>query len=418
MLSQQRTSSFIERLLTWPSDRQFTAIFLGLGLLGYAFAVRLPSLGHNFLIYTSFGSFVNTNGRLPTNTELVSSDAIPGSYADFPAVSLRIYQALSLVGEEPNRFLWAVYFLLPLVLVLLAAALRGPSIGLAPASARALALVGLAVGTWTARFFEDKAHFLWIPLLAFLLMSLRPWLSAAVVGLFTGWTGLLPLGPLYPVIRALGNRIVLFGIAALAAALALLAAGTWSIDLLRNRAARETGETFWFGFWQYLPFLDNSPTRTAFGLLASAFALLAYQRRWVSFPAAVGASTLFVVTASNSFQHTRIWMLLPLVVFLMPSVRSQLWYLFGFLIWSCIPLIDFAGYGYVFAGVNITPIQYTLVVAFTNIPVFFAYAAFVFAVIRGVRLKLPPSCGPFQPSADASTPSREDSVAHDNAVRR
>jgi hypothetical protein len=416
--SQVREPSFLERLLTKPSNRQFAVLFVFLGVLGYAFAVRLPSLGHNFLIYTSFGSFVNANGRLPSDSDLVSVDRIPGYYADFPALSLRIYQALSLVGEEPNRFLWAAYFLLPLVLVLLATALRGPSIGLSPASARALALVGLAVGTWTARFFEDKAHFLWIPLLAFLLMSVRPWLSAAVVGLFTGWTGLLPLGPLYPAIRAQGNRIVLFGIAALAAALALLAAGTWSIDLLQNRAARETGETFWFGFWQYLPFLDNSPTRTAFGLLASAFALLAYQRRWVSFPAAVSASTVFVVTASNSFQHTRIWMLLPLVVFLMPSVRSQVWYLLGLFLWSCIPLIDFAGYGYVFAGSGITPTQYALVVIFTNVPVFFAYAAFVFAVVRGIRLKLPPSCGPFQPSADVSALLGEDSVAHDDAVRR
>lgn len=400
MLSQQRTPSFLERLLTWPSDRQFTAIFLGLGLLAYAFAVRLPSLGHNFLIYTSFGHFVNTNGRLPTETELISSDAIPGFYADFPAVSLRIYQLLMLSGETPNRFIWAAYFLIPLIAVLCATALRGNRIGLSTATARGLALTGLMVGTWTARFFEDKAHFLWVPLLAFLLMSAVPWLAAIVIGVFSGWTGLLPFGPFYAAIRARKHKVLLFALAAIAAIVSLLAAGAWSFDLIQNRAARESGSTFWFGYWQYLPFLDNAPTRTAFGIIASAFALLAFQRRWISLPAAVAASALFIVTSSNSFQHTRIWMLLPLVVFLLPSVRSQLWYLMALVLWSCVPLIDFLGYGYVFSGVDITQTQHLLIVIFTNVPVVFAYGAFVFAVVRGVRLHLPSPADPFLPNTE------------------
>lgn len=371
-----------------------------LGIIGYTFAVRLPSLGHNFLIYTSFGNFVNTNGRLPESTELVSSDAIPGFYADFPAVSLRIYQLLSLSGESPNRFVWAAYFILPLLGVLIATALRGNRIGLSVSSARALALTGLAMGTWTARFYEDKAHFLWVPLLAFLLMSVAPWLSAIVIGLFSGWTGLLPFGPFYAAIREGRNKVLLFSLAAVAAILSVLAAGTASVELLQNRAARESGGTFWFGFWQYVPLLDNSPTRTAFGLLASAFALFAFQRRWLSLPAAVSASAIFIVTSSNSFQHTRIWMLLPLVVFLMPSVRSQLWYLLALFFWSCIPLVDFLGYGYVFAGIDITPTQNLLVVIFTNTPVLFANVAFVLAVLRGIRLHLPDRSDAFQPNAD------------------
>lgn len=401
MLSRQRTPSFLERVLTGPSDKQFTALLISLGVIGYAFAVRLPSLGHNFLIYTSFGNFVNTNGRLPADTDLVSSDAIPGYYADFPAVSLRIYQLLMLSGEAPNRFIWAAYFLIPLVAVLVYTALRGTRIGLSPASARALALTGLAMGTWTARFFEDKAHFLWVPLLAFLLISVVPWLSAIVIGLFSGWTGLLPFGPFYAAIRARKYKVLLFALAAIAAIISVLAAGTASVELLQNRASRETGSTFWFGYWQYLPLLDNSPTRTAFGLLASAFALIAFQRRWLSLPAAVAASAIFIVTSSNSFQHTRIWMLLPLVVFLLPSVRSQLWYLLALFAWSCIPLIDFLGYGYIFSGVGITPTQNLLIVIFTNVPVLFAYGAFVFAVIRGIRLHLPHPTDPFMPNAQS-----------------
>jgi hypothetical protein len=372
-----------------------------LGLVGYLFAVRLPSLGSDLRLYSAFGDFVNTNGYLPLPGSTVGSDAFLSSYADFPALSLRIYQLLSLSGPTPNRFIWAAYLIVPLTAVMITLSIKGTRIGLSVASARMLAFVGLTMGIWTARFYEDKAHFLWLPILVFLLASIRPLLGAIAGGLFAGWTGLVPLAPFLAAIRQPRRRVILFFAAAATMGAAVFAAGSMTLELLQNRIDREDSETFWFGFWKYIPLLDNPSARSGLALLASALAAFAFHRKWLSFPAAFGSSAFFIVTSSASFQHTRIWMLLPLAVFLLPSTRWQIGYLGVLLAWSCVPLIDFLGYGYIFAGSDLSAEQGAGLSAFTNIPVLFFYGAFVAALWRGRNLKLSSTAGIFEPNAQS-----------------
>jgi hypothetical protein len=379
----------------------FPGLLAVLGVVGYLFAVRLPSLGSNVRLYTAFGDFVNHQGHLPLPGSVTGSDSFVSSYADFPALSMRIYQMLSLAGPTPNRFIWAAYLLLPLTVVMVGLAVKGKRLGLSVAAARTFALVGMLMGIWTARFYEDKAHFLWLPILVFLFASTRPLLGAITAGVFAGWTGLVPLTPLLVSIRRSRQRIGLFVTAVLAMILVAFSAASMSFTLLENRAARESGETFWFGFWRYLPAIDNTSARITLALLASALAAFAFQRKWLSFPAAFSSSAFFIVTASSSFQHTRIWMLLPLAVFLLPSTRWQVSYLIALLAWSCVPLTDFLGYGYFFAGSGLSAIQDLGLAIFTNTPVFFFYGAFVFAVWRGKRLALNSAESIFEPNAQS-----------------
>lgn len=385
----------------------FPLAIMIMGLLGYLFAVRLPSLGSDVRLYAAFGDYFNSYGSLPAADTVVGSDSFASTYADFPALSLRVYQALALFGEEPNRFVWAAYFLVPLTIVMALVSVHGRRIGLNRLTARTLALVGMLMGIWTARFYEDKAHFLWLPLLVFLLAAVSPMAAAITTGVFSGWTGLLPLGPLLSATRQSRRRVLLFVVSTLSALIVLLAAGTASIGLLQNRAAREDGETFWFGFWRYLPIVDQSQFRLGFAVAMSIVALLAFQRRWLSLPAAFSASAFFFVTASSSFQHTRIWMLLPLAVFLLPTVRWQVGYLAVLAAWSCIPLIDFLGYGYFFAGAGLNSNQVTLLAIFTNVPVIFFFGSFVFSVYRGFRLQLGGVAGLFEPNTFSVTQKRE-----------
>jgi hypothetical protein len=356
-------------------------------------------------LYASFADFFNATGALPQPGVTIGQDNFASYYADFPGLSLRLYSVLALFGASPNRFVWAAYYLIPLTVVLTAISLKGHRIGLSLVTARTLAFVSLFMGICTARFYEDKAFLLWLPLLAFLLASLSPFLGAFVTGVFAGWTGLLPLGPFLAAFRRPGRKVALFITCAISALVVALSAGPATFTLLNNRATREAGETFWFGFWRYLPFLDSTPIRTAIALAMGIVAVVAFQRRWLSFPAAFTASAFFVITSSNSFQHSRILMLLPLAVFLLPTVKWQIGYLGSIAAWSCVPLIDFFGYGYFFAGAGLSAAQETWLSVYTNAPVLFFYATFAFAIVRGMRGSASSPANIFEPNALTGGPS-------------
>jgi hypothetical protein len=260
---------------------------------------------------------------------------------------------------------------------------QGPRIGLNRTSARTLAVVGLSMGIMCARFYEDKAFLLWLPLVVFLLASVSSTASAVATGVFAGWTGLVPLGPFLAAWQDHRGRGKRFALSIVSAMVVSLAAGMASLTLLSNRQAREAGATFWFGFWRYIPTLDSSTMRLVFMLGASALIFVAFQRRWLTFPAAFSASAFIVMTSSNSFQHTRIMMLLPLAVFLISGTRWRVTYLIALLGWACVPLIDFFGYGYIFAGVGLSEAQQLFLALYTNIPVVIFYALTVFAVAHG-----------------------------------
>ena len=362
--------------------------------LGFAFAVRFPSVGSDVRLYTAFADYFNHHGSLPAAGEVIGLDQFAASYADFPALSLRVYQLLTLGGSSPNTFVWAAYLLVPLTLVLMLVGCHGPRIGLPSTTARTLALVGLCMGILCTRFFEDKTFLLWLPLVVFLLASVSTMAGAVATGVFAGWTGLVPFGPLLAAWQGPTGRVKRFVICLGVAVIVALSAGMASFTLLSNRQAREAGETFWFGFWRYIPVLDASAVRLAFMLGASVVIFVAFQRRWMTFPAAFSASAFIVMTSSNSFQHTRIMMLLPLAVFLISKTRWQVTYLVVVLAWACIPLIDFLGYGYVFAGAGLSDAQQVFLATYTNVPVVIFYTLMVLAVIRGITRSRSGSASP------------------------
>lgn len=389
--SRVRYSSVVRLAGTQPRHRNVGAVsnagFLwlmaALASLGYAFAVRLPSVGSDVRLYTAFADFFNQHGALPRAGEVVGADQFASTYADFPALSLRVYQLLALFGPAPHSLVWAAYLLIPLTIVLMVVGCHGARIGLTPTTARTLAVVGLFMGILCARFYEDKAFLLWLPLAIFLLASVSTLASAAATGLFAGWTGLVPFGPLLAAWQEGTGRLKRFLVTLAVAASVALSAGTASFTLLSNRQARESGSTFWFGFWSFLPALDTTGFRLGFALMASAIIFVAFQRRWLTFPAAFSASAFIVMTSSNSFQHTRIMMLLPLAVFLISGTRWRVTYLIALLGWACVPLIDFFGYGYIFAGVGLSDAQQLFLALYTNIPVVIFYALTMFAVAHG-----------------------------------
>ena len=116
-----RLAALIER----PSHRVFTLLLAGLGIFGYFYAVRLPSVGFNVHLYSAFGTYFNATGSLPVEGQSIGSEPFLASYVDFPAISLQIYRLLALTGEEPNRFVWAAYYVVPVVLAAMALARLG-----------------------------------------------------------------------------------------------------------------------------------------------------------------------------------------------------------------------------------------------------------------------------------------------------
>jgi len=178
-----------------------------------------------------------------------------------------------------------------------------------------------------------------------------------------------PLSPLLVAIRRPNSRFILFVLTAVVAGITLFVYGPETVTLLGNRRDRESGPTFYFGFWQLVPFADNAYVRTGSALLLSVSALVIYQRGWISFPAALTFMAIVTIAASPSFGHTRYVMLLPLVVYLIRSRRGQVVYLGGLLVWACIPLADFFRYGSMFADSVMTPLHRALLILYTNVPI-------------------------------------------------
>lgn len=260
------------------SDRAFSIGLALMGVAGYAIVVRLASVGFNAHLYAAFGDYVNVNGHLPPPGVTVGADQIAANYADFPGFSLRVYQLLALAGAEPNRFWWALWLVAPLTIVAIMFARYGDRTGLSKGAARATAVVALALGIVTARGFEDKAHFFWVPALAILAAGSRPWLAAVTVGVFTGWTGATALSPLLFLTRQPRHRLLLAGVVVISAVVVLFAAGPETLTLLGNRRDRESGATFQFGFWQLIPIADIAAVRIAFGLAMGLAAVIVYAR--------------------------------------------------------------------------------------------------------------------------------------------
>ena len=365
-----RLAALIER----PSHRVFTLLLAGLGIFGYFYAVRLPSVGFNVHLYSAFGTYFNATGSLPVEGQSIGSEPFLASYGDFPAISLQIYRLLALTGEEPNRFVWAAYYVVPVVLAAMALArLGGVRLGLPASTARATAVVGIIMGSFVARGYEDKGHFFWLLVGVFLLASINPLLGAIGGGVLVGWTGLAPLLPFLTASRVsqhFSRRLVLFLITTGTAVVCAFAAGPASLTLLNNRRLREESGTFWWGFWQYLGPLDAPVLRVGICLLVAVAILFTYQRGWLSFPGALTLMAVVTIASSNSFGHVRFEMLLPLAVFLLRSSRAQLIYLMVLLVWSAVPLYDFFRYGSVFVDQSVSPSVHFLLAIYTNAPIF------------------------------------------------
>jgi hypothetical protein len=362
----------IAALIEQPSHRVFAFLLAGLGFLGYGYAVRLPSVGFNIHIYSTFATYFNSTGALPVEGQSIGSERFAASYGDFPAISLQIYRMLVLTGEEPNRFVWAGYYIVPVVLAAMALARLGGRIGLPSSTARATAAVAIVMGSLVARGYEDKGHFFWLLVAVFLAASIKPIFGAISGGIAVGWTGLAPLMPFLTATRVsprFSKRLFLFLLSSLTAIVCVFAAGPASLTLLINRRQRESSGTFWWGFWQYLGPLDTPTVRVGISLLISVAILLTFQRGWLSLPAALTLMSVMTIASSNSFGHVRYEMLLPLAVFLLRSARAQLIYLMALLVWSSAALYEFR-YPGVFVDANVTPVLYMLRAVYINGPIF------------------------------------------------
>lgn len=183
----------LARLIERPSSLLFSAILLLLGVGGYVFSVRLPSVGFNAHLYSAFGTYVNTTGGLPVEGQYIGSEPFAASYGDFPAINLIIYRLLAMSGEEPNRFVWASYFIFPVVIASIALARFGGRLGLPLATARLTALTSIFLGSLVARGYEDKGHFFWLIVAVMFAASVNPLMGAIWGGVLAGWTGLAPL---------------------------------------------------------------------------------------------------------------------------------------------------------------------------------------------------------------------------------
>ena len=234
-------------------------------------------------------------------------------------------------------------------------------------------MVGIIMGSFVARGYEDKGHFFWLLVGVVLLASINPLLGAIGGGVLVGWTGLAPLLPFLTASRVsqhFSRRLVLFLITTGTAVVCAFAAGPASLTLLNNRRLRESSGTFWWGFWQYLGPLDAPVLRVGISLLVAVAILFTYQRGWLSFPGALTLMAVVTIASSNSFGHVRFEMLLPLAVFLLRSSRAQLIYLMVLLVWSAVPLYDFFRYGSVFVDQSVSPSVHSLLAIYTNAPIF------------------------------------------------
>jgi len=359
------------RLIQRPSDRMFSLIIVVLGFLGYVFAVRLPSLGYDLRIYSTFGTYVNQTGELPIQGQFIGVEPIAASYGDFPAMALNIYRVLSLSGAAPNKWVWAAYFLIPVVIAAWALSKWGFRLGLPTSTARATAIVAVAFGSWTTRGYEDKTYMFWLFIAAMFAIAANHRFGSLASGVFAGWTGLVPLAPFMTATRITHNRaqrVVLFLITTLSALTLAVAAGPMSLTLLNNRRLRESGDTIFWGFWQYLPALDTPIIRFGLTAILSIATFILFQRGWLSFPAAFIFMAIAMVSSSNSFGYFRFYNLLPLAVFLFRTPPMQMFYLTFICVWAIFPYSDFLRSGSVFADQGLSSSSYSLVVLLTNLP--------------------------------------------------
>ena len=356
------------------------------GLAAFFFVVRLPSLGWNVHLYTAFGDYVNSFGRLPSSGTRIGITAVEAHYADFPGLSLRIYQLLALAGETPNKYVWALYLLTPLVIASGAFVVWGQRTGLSQRVALLVGLNGVILGAITARGFEDKTYFFWLPALIFLTLGRFPLSSAGAVGAFTGWTGVTPLAPFLILLDRAKHKVRRFAFAIFIALLVAVSGGSHTLTLLSNRLERESTGTFWFGFWRFLPWVDNSPFRGLVALAISILALTAFRQGWVNLPGAFTVMAITTIASTASFGHVRYVMLMPFVVYLIRRPALQLWYLLLLTLWGLVPLLDFLRYGSYFADDQMSSLQLSLVVAYTNLPLLMVLVAFASNIPWKVRL--------------------------------
>jgi len=329
-----RVSQALKFVSTLPTT-VWIVIVTATGLGGFLLVRALPFTGFNSTIYAAIGTYFREYGELPAPDAVVGPDGIQGSYADFPAINLWMYRLL--LGWESSEAWWAMYQILPTVIAAALLGTFGARLGLNIAIARLSSIIALGFATYVAIPGEDKTNFWWLPVIALLVATTTAWGGAALMGLFAGWTGLAPLAVTLSAIGAHAKpakRIALLVTSVLVAACAVLAVGDMTVTLWRNRAMRESSEAFWFSVWQFAGPMDFPLARTVFVAVLSAAVLFTFARKLVTLPATLVTMMSITLLASNSTVPTRVMMVLPLGVFIFHSVRIQLMYLGGILLWA------------------------------------------------------------------------------------
>ncbi len=201
-------------------------------------------------------------------------------------------------------------------------------------------------------------------------------MAAGGLGAFTGWTAATPLAPFLLLFDKLGHHSRRFVIAVLAAVVIALAGGQHTWTLVSNRLERESTNTFWFGFWQFIPWADNSPTRSLVTLTVGVLAVVAFRQGWVNLPGAFTVMAITTIASAASFGYVRYIMLMPFVVYLIRRPTLQVWYLVVLAAWGLVPLVDFLRYGSYFADDQMSNLQFLFVTVYTNLPVLLVLVLF------------------------------------------
>ncbi len=370
------------------SDRNWSLLLIAVACVGVGAVKAAPQRGYNSRIYEEVVNYWNLFGQLPARSALLGSEQIPGSTADFPALSLLIYRVVFSTPNWAHEWIWAFWQIIPALVVGFLVARMGMKVGLHVTVARALSLIGVVVAVWVAIPWEDKSYLFWLPLAAILLNAHSKLWGSVSFGLLAGWTGLAPASVGMPLaqLRQRPKLGVLLSVTSISVAgLTVLAAGGASLTLLANRSQLESNTSAgWFSMWQ---FTDAPPLmlRTALVLLVGVVVLLAVWTERSSVPAALVALVAFSLIISSNTATERLIPFVPLGVLLTVGFRSQIRYLIAIGVWLgffFLGEITSGRWGYV---TNEFADQRSLQVLFVNAPLIFIITYWVIVTIGGNR---------------------------------
>jgi hypothetical protein len=302
----------------------------------------------NYNIYHDIAWFVNAHGTLPNRSQVLAP-SITGAYADFTAPSLSVYRAVfSFHGANLQRAIYLAYEGIAYMIGVAILLRRRTRLGLSDETARLTALLvsSPVMAGWTMIFLEDKALFFALPVLV-LASTAKFGKRAALLGLAAGWGGLSVLTiALLPLAAREGSRAPdrvkalwrsMLGLAVFI--VSTLLAGGASLQLLRNRATRESGSLFWFPIWRLLGGSYSPVLRDLVMVAVGGTLIWAAYAGQIKFEEGFVALTALLLISSTNTSPIRIVCFLPLGIFVFRTDARRRLYLAAVAAWAAAMLV-------------------------------------------------------------------------------